>query len=169
MKKTLLSLTALTLLLAACKKNEEPYTPTPTPTPTPTLTVPERVVGVWIKTESKSVTTTNGTAGPETDNLASLTSCAKDDLYNFFANKALIQTEGASKCRPTDPDTVNRGSYAFTANDTQLLLTLPTGSATDTFNIEEVSATVLRLKNRYATMAGPNTVVIENRITYTKK
>lgn len=171
MKRIILSLSAVALLFAACKKNDEPVTPTPVTPATPTVS--ERLVGAWMKTESKTVTITNGSAGPETDNLASQNACAKDDLYNFLAsnasNKPLIQTEGATKCRNTDPDTVSRGTYSLFANDTQLLLTLPAGNTTDTFNIVELSGTVLRLKNQYATTAGPNTLVVETKVTYTKK
>ncbi len=160
MKKSFLALAAVSLLAVACKKNDNNNVNT---------TPSERIVGTWMKTESRTITTTNGIAGPETDNLAAQSPCARDDHYHFLASRVLLQTEGTTKCRPSDPDTVSRGTYAIVENSTQLLLTLPSGSQTDTFNIQEISGNTMRLKNQYTTTAGPNQIVVENRITYTRK
>lgn len=161
MKKTILSLAALTMLFAACKKNDDSTT---------TVPASQRILGAWLKTEDKTVTTTNGTVGQELDNMAADPPCAKDDLYNFLSSGMLVQTEGATKCRPqSDPDTVYKGMYALFANDAKLITKYSDGTPVDTFDIVELSTSTLRLKNEYSATVGNNKIIVADRITYSKK
>lgn len=159
MKKTLLLLAAPALLLVACKKNDD----------TPPAPVSQRIVGAWMQTEDKTTTAVNGTANPEVDNMASDPACAKDDLFNFLSNGMLVVTEGASKCRQSDPDTVGSGFYSLISNDSQVIFKEADGSPLDTFNIVELSNSTMRLQTKDSTNAGNNKVVVTNRLTYTKK
>lgn len=159
MKNTLLLLAAPALLLVACKKNDD----------TPPAPASQRIVGAWMKVEDKTTTTVNGAAAaPDTDNMPP-DACAKDDLFNFLSNGMLVQTEGASKCRQSDSDTVGRGFYSLTSDNTQVIFKDADGSPLDTFNIVELSNSTMRLQTKDSTNISNKKIVVSDHLTYTKK
>lgn len=159
MKKILLSAVALTLLLTACKKNDDNGQP-----------AAQKIVGSWIMTSNQKLSTLNGSSLPTVDSFNNAPSCTKDDLYNFAANGMYSVTEGASKCRPaSDPDTNKKGMYMLYANDTKLIYKDANGASLDTVDIVELSGSTLRIKKDFTLSGGGNTLVTSNQISYSKR
>ncbi len=74
------------------------------------------------------------------DILSQLDACEKDNIIKIKADGTYTVDEGATKCDPTDPQTVETGNWAFTSNETKLTI------LDDTWDIVSLSATSLVLK-----------------------
>jgi len=59
-------------------------------------------------------------SNPFTDHYPSLPSCTQDDKYKYNTDNTYLLSEGASKCGPTDPDTIVAGTWHFTQNETKI-------------------------------------------------
>ena len=68
------------------------------------------------KVESKEGT------NPWEDDFPNWDACSKDDRYIFRVNNTYEFNEGLTKCDPTDPQIFDSGSWAFTNNETKLLI-----------------------------------------------
>lgn len=159
MKNTILIASAATLLLAACSKNDS----------TPALTTSQKILGSWTLTAHQLTITTNGTPLTPTDSFANQDNCTKNDVYNFISGGLYIVTEGATKCRTSDPDTISTGLFTLDQNDARLILKNADGSPRDTVDIVEITNTSLRTK-KDRTISGPGlTTTSSNQKTYTKK
>lgn len=81
--------------------------------------------------------------------------CYLDNCINFKSDGTFIIDEGASKCKPTDPQTNNQGTWSLSPDEKELI-TIDQSQVTSTFHIESISATsfvgtteVLGVKVRY--------------------
>jgi len=70
--------------------------------------------------------------------------CVKDNLWIFSKGGAFNEDEGATKCDPTDPQSIETGKWALANNDTLLKVTDVAGDETD-FTIGVLSSTTLGL------------------------
>jgi hypothetical protein len=77
-----------------------------------------------------------------TDLLAQIEPCVKDDLLKFTADQKYSEEEGATKCNPSDPQIVEKGTWSFNSGETVLT---KIASDTTTFNLVELNATTLKL------------------------
>jgi hypothetical protein len=151
-----ITLTALTLATVAsslvftsCKKDKDDPKPQ---SRTELLTAKNwRLSGVTIVT------------GPITvDVYAALNACDKDGFTKFNTNKSLVIDEGPTKCYQLDPQSVT-GSWDLTVNDTKLRMQETTNPNIDIYDVVELSASTLKLKQ--TTISGG--VTEEENVTYT--
>lgn len=56
------------------------------------------------------------------DIFAQMDECEKDNIITFKTDKTVIEDEGATKCDPSDPQTLPGGTWAFTNGETELVL-----------------------------------------------
>lgn len=146
--KTKNSIIALCLLVAGMafsgcsdkKDDPAPTTPAPEPTKTELLTGKN-----WKLTAMTSDPAINwGTGGAMvTDLYAQMSACDKDDISVFNVNNTYTDDEGATKCDPADPQTTS-GTWVF--NTTQTIITL---DGTDSYNIEALSSSSLKINQVY--------------------
>ncbi|MBF9219825.1 hypothetical protein [Hymenobacter ruricola] len=108
----LFALTAATLLAAACTKDKE-KAPQPK---TPEQLLSANVWHMTALTANPGLQTTGGTT--VTDIYPFIPACTKDDTQEFAAGGQFKSDEGASKCDPSDQQTVT-GTWSFvkTGND----------------------------------------------------
>ncbi len=59
---------------------------------------------------------------PWEDDFPNWDACSKDDRYIFRVNNTYEFNEGLTKCDPADPQVFDTGSWAFTNNETKLLI-----------------------------------------------
>ena len=81
----------------------------------------------------------NGDGVFESDIFSQFDACFTDNFYTFKANGQFEMNEGAAKCDDTDPQTDVRG-WQFTQDEKNLVID------TDSYVIEELSATTLKIK-----------------------
>ena len=74
---------------------------------------------------------------------ADMETCEKDNLTLFKANKTFEETEGATKCDPTDPTVVESGTWELISNETKLRAV--SGSDSYEATIETLNENTLRL------------------------
>lgn len=79
-----------------------------------------------------------------TDLYSLLPSCTKDDFTTFNANGTKVDDEGATKCDPDDPQTVN-GTWEFAENETKLIM--------DKNTAYEMTLTIISLSESQATFS----------------
>ncbi|HZK08665.1 MAG TPA: lipocalin family protein [Bacteroidales bacterium] len=77
-----------------------------------------------------------------TDLYPFLLDCVKDNYTTFSENGTFIDDEGATKCEPGDPQTIN-GTWEFMNDETQLKQTY--GNEYQIYNIVELTNSVLKL------------------------
>ena len=83
------------------------------------------------------------TTDPWNDITATYQTCDLDDVITFTSAGAFFtQTEGATKCSPSDPDIVESGNWSFQSNETILRLTF--GGFTNDAAIEMLDASTLK-------------------------
>lgn len=70
--------------------------------------------------------------------------CNKDDIWQFKSDGTYIVVEGATKCSPTDPDTVSSGTWQLTDGETKIIIDDASEPA-QTLNIVELTASSLKL------------------------
>ena len=68
--------------------------------------------------------------------------CELDDIITFTSTGVFTETEGATKCSPSDPDIVESGNWSFQSNETILRLTF--GGFTNDAAIEMLDASTLK-------------------------
>ena len=113
MKRNLIKVTAAALLLVsvgACKKDSN----TSSKSKTQLLTQ-----SAW-KTVNQEFG--NGTNWAQNPDWSSKEACEKDDLLILKANMTYEETEGASKCDPSDPQVTDNGTWAWQENETKLVI-----------------------------------------------
>lgn len=74
-------------------------------------------------------------------------SCQKDNIYTFNANGTKLEDEGATKCNPDDPQTVN-GTWEFAENETKVIL--------DKNTENEMTLTIISLSESQALFSTPD-------------
>jgi hypothetical protein len=151
LKKSLLTLAIVfSISLVACKKDDN-SSATPSLTKTQLLTQHG-----WKQTAF----TLNGI-----DFFSSVQPCEKDNVITFYTNFNYLEDEGATKCSPSDPQTVSTGTWAFGNNENKLITEPGTADEQDA-NILQLDATTLKLSTSvYDSLSGNNTLIV---LTYTK-
>jgi hypothetical protein len=97
----------------------------------------------WKKTaETETMSNTPGS----TDLFTSVPDCTKDDILKFGTNGTFTWNEGASKCDPTDPQEFLNGTWAFTNNETKVMITIP-GLGDGELELTELTASKLVTKD----------------------
>lgn len=128
MKSSVLALSLIALLaFSGCQKDDPPPPPTKT----------ELISRDWKATAMTAVFPAPiGTV----DALAQLQACERDNIIKVKADGTYIVDEGATKCNPADPQTVETGNWVFASNETKLTI------MGETWDIVSLSATTLVLK-----------------------
>lgn len=151
MKKVMILTAAMvSIYLTACKKGSSSSTPATT----------NLLVNTWLQTANKKYSTAVPNPVPE-DLFTSQPDCYKDNLLVLQANNTWEINEGASKCSPSDPQVRETGTY--TSNGSGTSLTLTSSAGTTDFEVQQVTATYLKLKYTY--YGGVAYAILE----YTKK
>jgi hypothetical protein len=132
MKNTLLICSALLLLSASCKKDNDDQK-----TRKDYLTS-----GNWF-IRGESVTVSSMGTDSTYDRFAVLPSCGKDNFVTFKTDFTAAWDEGESKCDPGDPQ-VSAGTWMFIDNDSKLVLTQQ--SSLDTVKVLELNASTLKIE-----------------------
>ncbi|WP_428664480.1 hypothetical protein [Runella sp.] len=98
--------------LTQCNKNKEED-----PTPAPGVTKTELLAGTssrnWVLISSKI-------DGKEIFNQSLV--CTRDDITVYRTNKSYEINEGETKCRSQDPQIYEKGTWAFNAGETELII-----------------------------------------------
>lgn len=83
------------------------------------------------------------TADPWSDiTAANYMPCELDDIFTFTSAGVFTETEGATKCSPSDPDLVDSGNWSFQSNET--ILRFAGGGSTEDATIETLDASTLK-------------------------
>lgn len=130
MKNLSLLLFALAGTFGGCKKAD----PAP-PTATQLLTGKK-----WQATSASIIL--NAPGATPTDTYALTPPCFRDDFERFDAPNTFTYDEGPTKCFAADPQT-QLGLWAFSRNDTQLIVTYAGLSAL--YTVDELTATSLKV------------------------
>lgn len=77
-----------------------------------------------------------------TDFYPFLPDCEKDDYTIFNENGTFVDDEGATKCEPGDPQTIN-GTWEFLEDETKLKLNYDEGY--ELYNVDELTNSLLRI------------------------
>ena len=73
-----------------------------------------------------------------------LEACQRDNIWNFKSDGTYTVTEGASKCDPSDPDTVTSGTWQLTDSDTKIVID-DINEAPQTLTIDELTSSTLKI------------------------
>jgi hypothetical protein len=137
MKKALLFCSALLILGASCKKNDDNNSNPNSNSKQSLLTN-----GKW-KITASTATFDLGNGMTQSGDLFSIMQpCQKDNLYIFNTDHTTTADEGASKCNATDPQSSTGGNWQLLNNDTQLSMQDPTNPV-----LTSVSADIIQLDN----------------------
>lgn len=68
--------------------------------------------------------------------------CVKDNFITYNENGTFVEDEGASKCEPGDPQTIN-GTWEFLSDETQLMMTYDT--LYQLYNLDHLTNSILKL------------------------
>lgn len=110
--------------------------------PTPATKTELLTAKSWRLTADSSIEAGETTA---TDDYATLEACEKDNFIKFASSKVVTFDEGATKCDPTDPQTLT-GSWDLNSGETQLFLTDPNLGLPVPFEIVELTSSTLKMK-----------------------
>lgn len=128
--KKLLLLLGTTTVLSACKKSGD----SPTSSRTDLLTA-----------KSWRLSTATVTAGGfPVPSSTFIQDCNKDDSFKFNVDKTLVQDAGASKCNPTDPQTLT-GTWALNSDQSKLTISIPNSPLNGEAEVRELTSTTLRI------------------------
>jgi hypothetical protein len=130
-KKIIVAAAALLFTLGSCKKETTPSTIS--------KTVALTQSGWKITSVMMS---TNG--APAVESISMYPSCFVDNIFTFSANTAFTQTEGLTKCDPTDPDTISTGNWGFISNETFLNITDDSTGGVTSLKIITLDATTFK-------------------------
>ncbi len=160
---TLLACTAASLLLtAACKKDQT--TPQPT-TPTPEQQLVDKTWVLTGVTVDPGLQTTTGTT--VTNIYQFIPACTKDDTQQFLTGGVFKSDEGATKCDPSDPQTVT-GSWALAKSGNDTSLTMTVSGTTLHMKVLTLSDTQLQVSTQ-EDVFGIGTTANTYTLTYAKK
>ncbi len=95
--------------LTSCGKSDNNTT-------TPAATNPTKTELLTAKGWKITGATANGV-----DAFANFDACERDDVLTFKTNFTAITDEGATKCDPTDPQTITE-TWSFASNETKVIL-----------------------------------------------
>jgi hypothetical protein len=137
----LLLIAASAFIFTSCGDNNPPE-------PTKTELITNKNWKITAQSESD-----NG--GAATDSYTNISSCNKDDIFIFGTDGKFTWDEGATKCDPADPQTVETGTWAFTNEEGKIVLTFV--GDTDEFDIVELTSSRLVIKES-SSFQGVNTV-----------
>lgn len=134
---TLVLVASSALGLACCKKNSEPAPPEPSQRERWLTTPGWKLDGFAIRetTAAGVVTTTNYP-------LSNFDPCALDDLEYYHADKSFTVDEGTVKCSATYPGFLTKGTWAFAANETEIVVN-PNQPGATSVHVQTLSATAL--------------------------
>ncbi len=140
MKKKLLPLSlavsSLIISMSACSDDDSSTSVTPAaPSQTNTELITEKNFVV-----TDYLLTVDGTTD---ETFADFDDCDKDDFTRFEKNGTAVDNEGATKCDPSDPQTVTY-AWLFASNETKLELDYGMGNK-EIFNILRNDGTTLKL------------------------
>ena len=121
-------------VMGCSKKKEE----TPAPSKTELLTNKNWIISA--QTVSPGINIGGTTV---TDLYAQSAACDKDDFVRFETPNVFKQDEGATKCSPSDPQTLT-GTWSYNADQTIITVT-PQGSTASSANVQDLTATSLKL------------------------
>lgn len=132
MKKiAVLVLSVSSLIVISCSKDEANQTKTPADY----LTAKD-----WMLTEA-SYTITIGGKDSIVSIFLSIPACQRDNLRKFETSKVVTEKCGATKCTPSDPNSVPAGMWELISNNTQLRII---DSDTTDANIRTLNATTFK-------------------------
>ncbi len=132
MKKALLSLSACTLVFAACSKKSTSVSPD------------ALVVGNWKLSTFKITLPQLGALG-QFNILDTLATCKRDDITEFTAEHTLFYNEGPVKCNPADSQRTYGGNWQLLDNNATLQVTKNPTFGDMSMKINELSTTTLHL------------------------
>lgn len=144
----LVALAALTLMVSSCKKdNDNPTPSTPAPqTKTQILTSHSWVV--------KSLMVGS------VDYYNFIEDCEKDNFFTFKANGTSVEDEGATKCNPSDKQTID-GTWTFIDNETKIIM-----DGGDTVEVNTLTAESFVVKLKFEEDGGKVSTMVT---TFSKK
>ncbi len=94
----------------------------------PELSNTDKLCGKAWKIVTATITPAlNGT----TDYLAGFDACQKDNLITYNTNNTWVSEEGATKCDPSDPQQVVKGTWSWNSNETAIISKDDGASSTD--------------------------------------
>jgi hypothetical protein len=135
MRKITLMIAALAFLTVSSCKKEDEKTTTPTKSKTELLTA--KAWKMTAMTINPGITPVPG--GPTiTDLFSFLDACEKDNTEKYNTGGTGVTDEGATKCDPADPQTVNF-TWAFASNETKLVFD---GDSGDILQLDETTLKV---------------------------
>lgn len=121
----------------------------------------------WRETAETTTTVINGGAATTEDTYAALSACKRDDFAKFNTDNSYVGDEGPTKCSTSAPQT-QVGKWSFNSDRTKLTLTDPTNPNTNkTFDLVELSATTMRLRESGTFTSGGITVTATSETTLT--
>ncbi|MCB2409304.1 hypothetical protein [Hymenobacter lucidus] len=162
MKRLPIAILALACAFTSCKKDNEDVKPQ---SKSDLLTAKS-----W-RASAAVYTITSGTAtnsidlynGVDPNKNPYTPACTKDDFLKFNTDKSAVFDEGATRCSPSDPQS-SKGAWDFTSNESKLLLSeTSTSSSGELYDIVELSATTLKIKQTET----DNNVTETYLVTYT--
>ncbi len=134
MKTLKMSVLALLVITAACKKDE----------PAAVVASKSELISksAWLAVSAEFDLDGDGTI----DQNGTLDSCSVDDLSKFLSNGSFVIDPGTIKCDPTD--SIETGTWKFHNNETKLV-TYFTADGYDTVDIQVLNETTLKVKAFY--------------------
>jgi hypothetical protein len=119
-------------MLSACKKTAD--------SPAPTSSRTDLLVAKNWRLSTVNITL-NGFPIPS--NLV-VQECLLDDFYKFNPDKTLLQDAGATKCSPTDPQTLT-GTWTLSNDQNKLTIAVSGSPLNGTADIKELTASTLHI------------------------
>ena len=140
MKKHVLILAFIALLFGSCAK-ETVYVE------------PEKSIGLvgtkWIITAQTDFIEPLGQPGHLEDVFASWTPCERDDVQSFAAGGIYLVEEGSSKCDPSNPQTVETGTWKLSEDKKTLTMTEQVSNITISFDVLQLDDKTMKLSFTY--------------------
>jgi hypothetical protein len=88
-----------------------------------------------------------------------LTACQQDNLWQFKTDGTYTLLEGATRCPTSTSDVVATGTWSFLENETKVTFT-DAVNGTQTFTIQELTATTMRLTGMITYQGTPVNVTV---------
>lgn len=150
MKNYLLLLAvAATVGFASCSKDDDEVK---AKTKTDLLTAKS-----W-KVSAIGVDTTNDGKSDE-DITSFFPTCSKDNIFTFKTDKTFIIDEGATKCDASDPQTNDSGTWAFSSDEKNLLITSTGSTSPTTVSLLELNENTARYGETVSDSTGSFTII----------
>ena len=139
--KWLLVLIFPVIVFSSCQKDDDKDDQNNTPS----LTNTEKIARTWVMTEGIVEAYNNNTLVSTENLMNTLDPCDSDDEITFTENGTFQETEGETKCDPNNPDLIDFGTWAFSNDETTLLLTYNDDVETQPVSIVSLTATQMKL------------------------